>query len=245
MQDEHHSGRRSAPKDMPTAVPKATRPMAARTEPKQEVPQQRPIDEQAPAQPPSKIKWILLKVATVLLIVVALGFAYIFLLLGEPDADVAATTDNTGSEKITAPIQALEVRGDGDLSALALSFGKPILTMPQGAALDAATLYDTAFEGGYARCVTMTYQLSGGMKMTLYSIRPETAVTLLGGERYTQRMGSRYALAGLDAQYLSSASGATILASGEGACYAMKCPSGAVDQIEELIRYCQLMQPAQ
>lgn len=210
----------------------------------QPLPSQRPIDEEAPPKPPSRLKRIGTRVLSVILILIALAFAYVFLLLGEPDKDVASVSGKTDTEIITAPIQAVQIMGDGDLSSLAVSFGKPVLVAPSGASLVTATLYDTAFSGGYARCATMTYQLADGAQFTLRSIRPDAAVTLLGGERYTQKLGSQYALAGMDAQYLSGESGALFVARGEGACYALHCPAASLGHALDMLKLCRLMQPA-
>ena len=80
------------------------------------------------------------------LLVIALVFAYLFLLLGEPDEEAKWSPEET----ITMPMGALESRRSQPAKP-----GQYLWPARDGAlrrpALERARVYDTAFGGGYAR----------------------------------------------------------------------------------------------
>ncbi len=91
------------------------------------------------------------------------------------------------------PIAASEAAGTTDLNQLAAKFGKPVMALySSGLSLQKATLFDTAFRGGYARRLTLAYAFSDGAVITVESIRPTAAVSLLSDKRYRLNVDSLY-----------------------------------------------------
>lgn len=207
------------------------------------LPKQKPVTDEPEAKAPSRIKPILRRALLVLAVVVALAFLYVFLLLGEPSEDSELTAQTTAEEEvIRVPMAGTQMQGDADLSVLAANFGKPILAMSgEGLALTEATLTDTAFEGGYARRIRMTYTMSDGRQLIAESIRPTAAVTLLRGG-YDLRIDALYTLCGLDAARMDSATESCVFASSADAVYAIVCPT--TDTLGALLKQAVLLQPS-
>ncbi|MEG2253327.1 MAG: hypothetical protein RSC98_09810, partial [Clostridia bacterium] len=76
----------------------------------------------------AKWKTLLGRILAAVLAVVALAFAYVFLLVGEPDEE-AKNTPEVVQEQIRMPMNALEIPGDANLQSLADTFGQPVLTL--------------------------------------------------------------------------------------------------------------------
>lgn len=237
---------RSAPKDMPREdLPPQSRVPHQTAQPQDVLPTQKPIsDEAAPPAPPAKWKKRLKRGFQVFLIVLALSMAYLFLLLGEPEnATLEASTQP--EESISVPMAALELQAGGDLSTLAATFGKPVLALYGGLELAGATLYDTAFQGAYARRAILTYTLEDGQRLTVESIRPTSASTLLAGkERATLSINQLYALAGVDAVRMDLQGGdICILGQTQDAVYAVRCPATHEAELGAVLKQTLLLQP--
>ena len=175
------------------------------------------------------------------LLVIALVFAYLFLLLGEPDEETKYV-DLPDEALITMPMGALEIPGEANLQTLANTFGQPVMALYGGPALERARVYDTAFGGGYARRVTLTYAFDDGTRFTVESIRPTSAITLLGGG-YSLSVRSLYALGGLDAARMDGGGQICIFGESETAAYAVLCPEGHEDDLSGLLRQTTLIAP--
>ena len=158
-----HRKRSSPPRDMPAEAPRPRKgTLHGRQKPDDPLPEQQPVTDDEPApKKPSRLRLILLRVAVGVLLVIALVFAYLFLLLGEPDEE-AKYVDLPDEELITMPMGALEIPGEANLQNLANTFGQPVMALYGGPALERARVYDTAFGGGYARRVTLTYAFDDG-----------------------------------------------------------------------------------
>jgi len=229
---------------MPTRVPPARRP-SPQARQADRLPAQKPItDEPLPTAPP-KWKRVVKRAFAFLGVLLALALAYVFLLMGEPgEDDQLAAETVTQEESIRVPIAASQVNGDQDISTLAVNFGKPVL-MANGSALtlQKATLYDTAFNGGYARRLTLVYAFADGSACTVESIRPTGAVSLLAGEQYRLDVETLYTLAGMDAVRMDSDREICLIARGTGAVYALRFPVAHAADISALVSQMALMQP--
>lgn len=237
-------GERKRPEGMPSQVPPTrleTKPPAPDT-----TPRQKPVtDEPEPLAPPRWKGWVK-KGLTVLGLLLALSMVYVFLLMGEPDEDDQLTAQNTKQEEsIRVPIAATEVGANADLNPLAVNFGKPVLALyGSSLPLQKAVLYDTAFRGGYARRLTLTYALADGGLLVVDSIRPTAAVSLLGGSGYSLNMSSLYTLAGMDAVRMDATDTVCVLSNGQEAAYAVRVPANHADELSTLLKQASLMQPA-
>jgi hypothetical protein len=243
QQGSPQGDRRRRPEGMPTSVP--PRKPAPPPLPRDDLPRQKPItdDEPAPVRP-QKWKHVLKRVFAVIGILLALSLAYVFLLIGEPgEDDQLAAETATQEETIRVPIAASQVAGDADINQLAANFGEPVLAMYGGdLSLQKATLFDTAFQGGYARRLTLVYAFSDGVLLTVESVRPTAAVSLLKGSGYRLNTDTLYSLAGMNAVRMDSDTHTSLVASGSDAAYAVLCPAAHAGEIDSIARLASLMQ---
>lgn len=228
---------------MPAEAPRPRKSVLRdRQKPRDPLPEQQPVtDEDAAPKKPSRLRIFLLRAAVAVLLVIALVFAYLFLLLGEPDEE-AKYVDLPEEELITMPMGALEIPGEANLQTLANTFGQPVMALYGGPALERARVYDTAFGGGYARRVTLTYAFEDGAQLTVESIRPTSAITLLGSG-YSLSASSLYALGGLDAARMDGGGQICIFGESDTAAYAVLCPEGHEDDLNTLLRQTTLIAP--
>ena len=110
--------------------------------------------------------------------------------------------------------------------------------------LQKATLFDTAFHGGYARRMRLVYAFPDGQTLTVESLRPTGAVALLSGADYRLTLDSLYAIAGMDAVRLENADSVCLLTRDLEAAYAVICPKAHADVLPALAKQLSLMQPA-
>ena len=238
-----HRKRPSPPRDMPAEAPRPRKgALRGRRRPADPLPQQQPVTDEEPAEKkPSRLRLILLRTAVAVLLVIALVFAYLFLLLGEPDEETKYV-DLPDEALITMPMGALEIPGEANLQTLANTFGQPVMALYGGPALERARVYDTAFGGGYARRVTLTYAFEDGAQLTVESIRPTSAITLLGSG-YSLSVRSLYALGGLDAARMDGGGQICIFGQSDTAAYAVLCPEEHESDLNSLLRQTTLIAP--
>lgn len=205
-------------------------------------PDQQPLtDEEAAPKKPSRLRRVLLRAAAAALLALALAFAYLFLLLGEPEEEDRQVA-SSGGEVISMPMSALEAPGETNLQHLADTFGQPVMALYDGLSMQRARVFDTAFGGGYARRVTLTYAFEDGALLTVESIRPASAITLLKGN-YRLNASSLYTLGGLDAARMDGGGQICIFGQNDAAAYAVLCPSQHEDDLSGLLRQTTLISP--
>ena len=134
------------------------------------------------------------------------------------------------------PMGALEIPGEANLQNLANTFGQPVMALYGGPALERARVYDTAFGGGYARRVTLTYAFDDGTQLTVESI------TLLGSG-YSLSVRSLYALGGLDAARMDGGGQICIFGQSDTAAYAVLCPEEHESDLNSVLRQTTLIAP--
>ncbi len=240
--DQAAQAQRKPPEGMPTRVPPRRPPRAApRTgEP---LPAQKPVTDEPEIRPPAQWKKVVKRVFAILGLVISLALVYVFLLIGEPDEDEQlAQQVQKQEETIRVPIAAAQVAGTADLNALAVNFGMPVLTL-QGETLQSATLFDTAFRGGYARRFQLHYTDASGQTIIAESIRPTAAVSLLAKGSVTLAVDQLYTVAGMDALRIEGEDTTMVLARGTDAAYAIILPKGQEATLTALLKQGMLMQP--
>jgi hypothetical protein len=242
-QREAQSGQRRPPADMPSQAPPRKPPVTAPLQ-RNFLPKQQPVTDTLPTAAPSRWKRVLKRALAILGIILALSIAYIFLLMGEPGEDDQLTAQNAVQEEIIrVPIAATQASSDADLNLLAANFGKPVLALySSDLTLQKATLYDTAFRGGYARRLTLQYAFSDGSVLIADSIRPTAAVELLKDSNYSLNVNQLYSLAGMDAVRMDTSAQACLIARGSEAVYAIRCPAQHATELAALIKQASLMQ---
>ena len=199
-------------------------------------------EEEAEVKKPSLLKRVLKRVGFAVLLAAALVFAYVFLLLGEPDEDAKYAAEQKEAV-ITAPMSALEVPGSANVQTMAQSFGVPVLSMGQALEMKKARIPDVSFDGGYARRVTLTYTFEDGTELTAESIRPTAAVTLLNQQGYQLDASALYTLGGLNAGRMDNAVTCCVFAQSGEAVYAVVCPQTHAEEMTGLLRYTMLVAP--
>jgi len=209
------------------------------------MPEQKPVtDEEQEERKSSLAGRILRHIGLALLLIIALVFAYIFLLLGEPEED-AKYVQKPAEETITMPMSALDIPGESDPARLAESFGEPVLALNQMLTMYKSRIYDTAFEGEYARCVTITYTFEDGQTLLAESLRPTSAVTLLKKDGYTLDASALYTMGGLNAARMQNESTVCVFAQSDTAVYAITCPVSHAEELANLLRYTTLIAPTE
>ncbi len=234
---------RQRPRGMPERVP--PKAPAAPPKPVDALPSQKPVGDEPEVRPPARWKAIAKRALIALMALVLLAILYVFLLIGEPGEDEQLTGKQTAvvEEIIRVPMAAVEAEG-GDLSTFAATFGKPMLAM-YGNLLDLrkVSLFDTAFEGGYARRVTLEYLFGDGQILRVESVRPTKAATLLGGSSFHLNAQTLYTVGGIDAMRIDSADETRIIAQGTEAVYAVSCPASHASELTALLKQTTLLSP--
>lgn len=208
------------------------------------LPVQKPVtDEEETEAPPAKWKILLKKIFLGLALIVTIVFVYIFLLLGEPEDDTQQLQD-VEQEKIVHSISPLEVPGETDAANIAQTFGQPVLSMYPGVLpMEGARIYDTAFEGGFARRVTLTYTLSGGEQLLVESIRPTEAISLMGGSGFHLDGNRKYSIGGVDAAWMDNGEIIRVFGQADQAAYCITCPISYEEELTQLLRSTLLTAP--
>ncbi len=208
------------------------------------VPQpEEPLSPEEAVPKPSRLRRALKRVGFALLLAIALVFAYLFLLLGEPDDD-AKYVSKPQEERIAMPMSAVEAPGEVNPQTLAGPFGQAVLSLGNALDMRMARVYDTAFEGGYARRVTLTYAFEDGATLTAESLRPTEAVKMLNPAKGgTLEGSSHYTLAGLNAARMDSEDTVCIFAQSDTAVYAILCPKAHAEELNTLLRFTTLILP--
>ena len=241
----NESNRRMPPEGMPAQAPEPGR--SAFRKPSQaapSVPPQRKLTDEAPEKQPSVLRKFLWRVLSVVLIVLALALCYLLLLMGEPDEE-AKNAVIPEEAVITMPMSPLEAPGASNADHLAYTFGESVLSLSEGLTMQKARVYDTALGGSYARRATLTYAFEDGALLTLESLRPTAAVTLLRLNGATLDATSLYTLGGLNAARMDSADQVCIFTQTDTAVYAVLCPQTHADRLESILKYTTLTLPGE
>ena len=231
------NGRRP-PKDMPKEIETIKRDYLPEHK-RDDLPRQQALTDEPLQKKPAKWKAVVRKILIFLGILLALAFLYLFLLMGEPDDDAEVLLSRSAREEvIQMPMTGQEMTGGVNVTDAAVSFGKPAMELRNNILpLLKAALYDTAYHGGYARRLTLTYQFPDGQILTVDSIRPPGAITLLTDPAYVLRVDAIYAMGGMDAVRMDSGDYIRLAAEGTDAVYVVHFPVSHEDQLTDYLRY--------
>jgi len=232
------NARRKPPKDMPREIETIRRNYLKQPQ-RVDLPEQKALTDEPVRKPPAKWKAVAKKILLFLALLLALAFLYLFLLMGEPDDDSEVLIAQSAQEEIIQmPMTGQELSGTIDVTAAAVSFGKAAMELRgEVLPLQKAALYDTAYRGGYARRLTLTYQFPDGQILTVDSIRPAGAIALLTDPAYVIRVDAIYTMGGMDAVRMDSADYIRLAAAGTDAVYVVHFPVSHEDQLVDLLRY--------
>lgn len=117
-----------------------------------------------------------------LLCLLLMAAFYLAVIIGQPQEDETASTvtPRTDQPLLSAGQDVVTITSADDLPLLLRMFPAPALTpTTSGWPLVVGTCYDVAFENGMGRILTLTYQASDTIQVTLTSIYPARAIALL------------------------------------------------------------------
>ena len=166
------------------------------------------------------------KLLMALLCLLLMAAFYLAVIIGQPQEDETASTvtPRTDQPLLSAGQDVVTITSADDLPLLRM-FPAPALTpTTSGWPLVVGTCYDVAFENGMGRILTLTYQASDTIQVTLTSIYPARAIALLekGDYRISASLGAT--LAGLRSIRMENAESIRLHAQGEEALYVMITP---------------------
>ena len=169
---------------------------------------------------------------------------YVAVVLGQPQPNEHAVTVRTDQPLLAAsPAQTLA--SEGELESLMAAFPVPVLYAQSGGALTlrAGVSQDAAYEGGFARVVTLTYgaELNGQtVEITVQSIYPARALSLIPKGSYTIAAVAGQSVAGLSTVRMENDSAIRLHAQSADALYAVTLPKVSSQELGTLLRPLQL-----
>lgn len=169
---------------------------------------------------------------------------YVAVVLGQPQPNEHAVAVRTDQPLLSAsPAQALA--SEGELESLMAAFPVPVLYAQSGGALTlrAGVSQDAAYEGDFARVVTLTYgaELNGqAVEITVQSIYPARALSLIPKGSYTIAAVAGQSVAGLSTVRMENDSAIRLHAQSADALYAVTLPKVSAQELGTLLRPLQL-----
>jgi hypothetical protein len=191
------------------------------------------------------LRKVLERILLVLLVVVCIGAFYLAVILAEVPADQGAPAESSVPQVALTAEQPRQIGSLNDLKQLVEHFPSPVLALTENTQLAFAggVVNDLAFQGSFARLVTLTYQTQNGETLKLYSIYPMDAFSLLPGERYTLQDRLTASLAGMTAIRMENADMIRLHVKGESALYALTAPKMGEEQLTDISRQAILVRP--
>lgn len=133
-------------------------------------------------------KRIVKAVLSALLTVLLLSAFYLAVIMGNPQEDAATgVTVNTEQPLLTALPAPVVIQSRSQLSDLLAAFPAQVMAYPKSSKLifELGVCEDVPFENGMGRRVTLTYRTSNGSPVTITSIYPARALSLIPKADYT------------------------------------------------------------
>ena len=172
---------------------------------------------------------------TILAAAVMAAVFYLAVVLGQPEAkDQPVTVD----QPLLAASPAMQMTTADQLPQLTATFPVPVMSFLQGAGpeLIAGASYDAAFENGFARVLELRYRLASGDTVTVQSIYPARALSLIKRDGYTLRTAASQSLAGLSAVRMDSPSAIRLYAQSAQALYVVTLPRMDAEGLSATVR---------
>lgn len=193
----------------------------------------------------SVLRKVLERALLCLLVVVCIGAFYLAVILAEIPADQGAPEAASTPPVALSAEQPRQISSLNDLYQLVEHFPAPALALQANTQLAFAggLVNDVAYQGSFARLVTLTYQTQNGETLTLQSIYPADAFSLLPGNGYSLKDTLTAALAGMTAVRMENADTVRLHVKGESALYAFTAPKMAEEAFSEIYRQAILAKP--
>lgn len=186
-------------------------------------------------------KKILRAMLTALLTVLAAAIFYIAVILGEPQEDQPALHPLMDQPLLTASA-AVKVEEEGLLFALHNDFPVPMLQPLSGSGMTflSGESHDAAFDEGLGRIVTLRYLTAANQEITVRSIYPARALSLVEKADYVLADVAGQALAGLKSVRMENATHIRLHAQAEDAIYVLTVPKMSSSELISITRSLQL-----
>lgn len=185
------------------------------------------------------IKAVLLTLLTIVL----LTAFYLAVVMGNPqDPPVpAAKQDQPLLSAMEAPVI---ISMAEQLDQILQSFPAPVMAAsnPSVAALESGICQDVPFENGLGRMVTLSYRTADGAVLTVTSIYPARATSLIAKGDYTISSTAGLPLAGLRSVRMEAPGSICMHAQGDAALYAVTLPERSGMALRTLTATLQLYQ---
>ena len=186
---------------------------------------------------------VLKALVTALITVLLAMVFYVAVILGEPQ-EVDKAVKPLADQPLLQASPAINIEGEGQLSALLAAFPAPVMhpLSGSGLTLTSGTCYDAAFEDGFGRIVSLTYVNDAGQSMTVESIYPARALSLMGRGDYHLAGVAGQSLAGLKSVRMENGASIRLHAQAEEAIYVVTLPKMESSELIALTRPLQLFE---
>jgi len=173
-----------------------------------------------------------------------LAVFYLAVILGQPQESEDIIARANPNQPLLAASPAVSITDEGQLDLLAEAFPAALLRPMSGSGLNfvSGTSYDTAYENGFARRVTLTYQTAEGLVMTVESIYHARALALLPKGAYHLAAIAGQPLAGMSSVRMEDGSSIRLHAQSETGLYSLTVPMMESLDLAALTRSLQLFE---
>ena len=179
---------------------------------------------------------VLRAVLTVLMSLVLIAVFYVAVVMGQPqprDGEIAAAP---ADQPLLPPLSAaVRITGMDQIDRLAGAFPAPLLCPMYGNALVLleGVCSDVAYEDGFARVATLTFRTETFDTLTVTSIYPARALTLMGKGDYAFSGMAGQPMATLRSVRMEDGSSIRLHAQGEEALYVFTAPDVSTDVLRQ------------
>lgn len=189
------------------------------------------------------LRRVLRAVGSVLLTVLLAAVFYVAVILGEPQ-EIEQVVRPLQDQPLLQASPAITIEGEGQLSALLNPYPVPVMRLLSGSGLTLVSgmSYDAAFENGFGRIVSLQYQGGAGETITIESIYPARALSLMPKGDYHLTGAAGQSLAGLKSVRMENASTIRLHAQAEDAIYVVTVPKMESSELIALTRSLQLFE---
>lgn len=187
-------------------------------------------------------------VRTILLALLTVGLLlafYIAVIMGNPqEEESSALTARQDQPLVTALDNALLITSEGDLGTLLDAFPAPMMAAMRSTVLtfEKGVCRDVPFEDGLGRMTTLTYRTAEGATVTVSSIYPARALSLIDKADYTISADAGLPLAGLRSVRMENTASIRMHAQGSEALYMVTLPRLSATALRTLTSTLQLYQ---
>ena len=184
-------------------------------------------------------------VLAALLTIVLLAAFYIAVIMGNPqEAESSAITAKQDQPLVAAMSSPLMITDQGQLGLLLKEFPAPVMAAMHSSVLtfQQGLCEDIPFEDGLGRRVTLTYRTAEGAAVTVVSLYPARALSLIDKADYTISGTAGLPLAGLRSVRMANDSSVRMHAQGSDALYVVTLPQMTATALRTLTSTLQLYQ---